>query len=337
MSAFNAIDTPQYIVVFGSGVEAINGRYERSQFPQLYEKEGEWEGQNTTFLVTYLSAYTSFAENLTDRWLISAKEKVFFQSSPCDVSLLPPSRVWWRNSVKELPPVIFYGDEKLIDWRLPSEESFADYEIEVYSNSDDNGGVNGSETVTNYHVHRAVLANMSHYFINLLRPTSDGRQNKFSEAENRKSRIELKECAAQVFPGFLDLLYNQFSNRGVGRLQPFCCKEAVLLYWLVDYFQVNSLAGPLQEAVLCNMWRADIGVQVHLAQRLGLHCLIEKASSMCAERLSSLVNDTILSLAHNQVDASFLLSICQKSSALSSSSYKASQVIGFFFNTASTH
>ena len=98
-----------------------------------------------------------------------------------------------------VPPILRLNDVVFLDWRSDPLESFSNYKIVVTHDID------GGAIMTEYNVHKAVLARGCTYFETLLRPFRAG----FAESQSSMSRIHLNARLANTFPFFLDCLYGQ--------------------------------------------------------------------------------------------------------------------------------
>jgi hypothetical protein len=153
---------------------------------------------------------------------------------------IPPLRGWWDNHAgRSLPPIVFVGDSKVLDWRHDQAESVADFKITIVHKDTD--------ITSEYHVHRIILANASTYFARMFgTPNKDGYT--FVEGMDLTSRIEL-EPLREIIPCMLDYIYWHYSNSGSpSTMNPCVVVDAVDLTWLADYFDIPSLRGHLKKS-----------------------------------------------------------------------------------------
>jgi hypothetical protein len=261
---------PKSIVVFGAGIEAVNGVYTRVD--NIYEMKGPWKNQEVTFSITTCGSCM--------RWHLNAdgNDFCFYASNPVAASSLPPCRNWWISEKMThesfRPPIIFYGDEKSLDWRMNPSESLADYKIEIVHKIAENRMM-----LTEYNVHKHIVANASKYFLHLFTGSKDGAV--FEEKEKKTSRIELDPPMANLFPNLLDYMYWLFSNAGVpGIVRPLDASQHVAMFWHADYFEVTLLLGELQITQV-NVWdMSTISEFIEAGQRLGVQPLTKPFSSV---------------------------------------------------------
>ena len=134
------------------------------------------------------------------------------------------------------------SDRSVLLWRLPSEESYSDWKIEIHSipsscedvTTEDEGRIQRDEACspTIYYVHRGILAGgprHSQYFKQLFLSNT-------LETTNQISVIELEQTAADVFPAMLDFMYE--SSKDVVVENPI---EATALRHLANYFGIREL------------------------------------------------------------------------------------------------
>jgi hypothetical protein len=121
-------------------------------------------------------------------------------------------------------------------WRLPPEESYSDWKIEVHVAGEtlDEGSNFGREETSPviFHVHRAILANgprHSQYFKKLFLSNT-------AENINQTSIIRLERSAALVFPAMLDFVYD--FGKDVVVDDP---GAATALRHLANYFGIQEL------------------------------------------------------------------------------------------------
>ena len=145
----------------------------------------------------------------------------------------------YDSDVEPPPPA---ADERL-DWRLDPAESLSDWTIQVVVGSGDS-----TAAVTDYHVHKSVLAvgaRKSEYFGRLfLGPHA------FAEAANCTSRIQLHPLAARAFEFFLDYVYH-----ADGELQ-ISTATATALHYLAGYFENRRLRWESKQ-----FWKADLTLE----------------------------------------------------------------------------
>lgn len=113
-------------------------------------------------------------------------------------------------------------------WSVGPSDNFSDWAIEVVEKE--------SRKETSYQVHRKDLAcgaNKSKYFARVFH--SKG----LKESNSRVTRVELESKVAKAFPVMLNFLY----TGTVGDLKT---RDIVPLFWLADYFMVESLQAPLK-------------------------------------------------------------------------------------------
>jgi len=113
-------------------------------------------------------------------------------------------------------------------WSVGPSDNFSDWVIEVVDKE--------SGKTTPYHVHRKDLARGAHkseYFVGVFR--SEG----LRESNESVTRLELESRVAKAFVIMLSYLYT-------GKLD--CrSKHIVPLFWLADYFMIESMQAPLKE------------------------------------------------------------------------------------------
>jgi BTB/POZ domain len=124
-------------------------------------------------------------------------------------------------------------------WRLPPDESFSDWTVEVLVDRDDDrkdtvvGPLRKKrKTGTVYHVHKERLGSGprgSCYFAKVFR--SD-----FSEVPTQTSTVSLPSKAAESFPVLLDFVYNESSNVIVDSPA-----SAATIRYLANYFGIKQL------------------------------------------------------------------------------------------------
>ncbi|GKY97353.1 hypothetical protein MPSEU_000693700 [Mayamaea pseudoterrestris] len=257
----------QKVVVYGAGIENANGEYRLvgrgDGDSPTYEKEGRGD------------VATSSIKCCGGTWTIYTNGKACYQSNECP-SVSPPSRLWWcvgseSNVLESLPPPVLVFDNKtMLDWRQEPSESFSDYKILIA------GG--GNDNLTEYHVHKLIIANGSAYFHNLL-------NHNFIEGEENASLIELNEQMAAVFPHLLDYMYWMFSDQGrVGQVQVPLPATHVSLYKLADYFEVPHLLRDLNLHQIYDK-RGFVWEYLIPAQAQGVQQVIDVALEYCAPLL----------------------------------------------------
>jgi hypothetical protein len=230
---------PAKIVVFGAGVAAVNGEYlfaGRSDIngsPTYTRKNGQWDGKDVTFII-YCSTLTWIPTKGLKKlyqWSIQIQGSttIFYESNHYPCASLPPSRGWWYSddgTSLQRPPVLFYDDDKLHDWRMDPTESLSDFKIEIV---DKDASTDASGT-TVYDVHKVIICR-SKYFEALCSPSSS-----FVERSEATSRVKLPSLAATRFPYLLDYLYKHFSSpHDFSTLVPSSVGDDVATYWLADY------------------------------------------------------------------------------------------------------
>jgi BTB/POZ domain len=124
-------------------------------------------------------------------------------------------------------------------WRLPPDESFSDWTVEVLVDRDDDRKDTVAEPVqkkrktgTVYHVHKERLGSGprgSSYFAKVFR--SD-----FSEVSTQTSTVYLPPKTAECFPVLLDFVYNESSNVIVDSPA-----SAAAIRYLANYFGIKQL------------------------------------------------------------------------------------------------
>lgn len=115
-------------------------------------------------------------------------------------------------------------------WSVGESDNFSDWIVQVVET--DNSG-----NETSYHVHRKDLAcgeNSSEYFAGVFHSIG------LRESESSVTRVELEAKVAQAFPAMLNFLYT-------GKLHDVRVAHIVPLFWLADYFVIESLQRPLKE------------------------------------------------------------------------------------------
>jgi BTB/POZ domain len=127
-------------------------------------------------------------------------------------------------------------DECVFKWRLPPDESFSDWKIEIVSkiSVDDRvpSTIEGNTITHTYYCHKAYLAlgaRKSEYFARLFR------NGDYKESQNCTSRIELDPLAADCFPYILDYMY------APERQLQITTETATVLHHLGEYFEMPSL------------------------------------------------------------------------------------------------
>lgn len=155
----------------------------------------------------------------------------------------------------------------VLSWRLPQEESFSDWTIEIEATENEGGQTNPVSVVTppsskktrsskrrkvasgssvdksfltTYHVHKAILgvgARCSDYFVNLFLT------NSMEESVNQKSHIALDKVAAKSMPVMLDFMY----GKAIVVSDPV---EAVALRHLSTYFAIGELFETVNETFI---------------------------------------------------------------------------------------
>jgi hypothetical protein len=126
---------PEKIVVFGAGLEVVNGEYiyaSRSETDHpRYEMQTMLDGKSVTCTLDE----SPWGEN--KNWCICLKNAAIFCSNTVfSKPNLPPHRGWWSlgsNYSKSpspkayRPPILIYGKKEFLDWRHDSDQSFADH------------------------------------------------------------------------------------------------------------------------------------------------------------------------------------------------------------------
>jgi hypothetical protein len=284
---------PEKVVVFGSGIEAVNGEYVSDGRSRIYlPRYLMWrtlDGKMTEYSLELVSLVV-----MGISWSICIDgDEVFC----CDYQELLPCRGWWQKYVDSeqdyfRPPVVFYGDETFLDWRLEPEHSLADYKIEVVCKKD-----GAASKTTTYNTHQVILANASSYFSNLLLNKAKGCPQ-FAQQETNTSRFELKPLAASNFPYLLDFIYWQFSNSGRPSKKRSCfCRNVqgqdVVLYWLADCFGVSQLLRDKDYDINLGHDQERCLQYLPAAFELGVPRIIDSVLQFCIEERLGLDKDEL--------------------------------------------
>jgi hypothetical protein len=186
-------------------------------------------------------------------------------------------------------------EDRRLSWRMDPSESLSDWTIEIVSTRKELTGK--VLHVDFYHVHKCHLAagsRKSGYFVTLF-------GNSFSESTDRKSRIELHELAAKVFPDLLDYLYH------LGPNMPFTTENATALYYMAKYFDMDRLRWDAKQ-----FWKRDLervgacGTYLEHAYLLQVDKILQPANRACMANIMSM--DTTSRLVHVP-DSSFWLKL----------------------------
>jgi hypothetical protein len=222
--------------------------------------------------------WTIEAGYLSKEYVISIEHFTVFKSNTVlGPPYLPPHRGWCFSGSVEgdtCPPILIYGDEDLLDWRYDSEESLADYTIEVVYMKD------GAENQSTYHVNRAFLANASSYFKRLF---VSQRGQHFVELKDKVCTIELEPLAAKMFPNFLDYMYDN-GRSGLKVCHP---RQSVALYWLANYFGVPRLTVDLDHLFIGDLVPETCGEYLSAARDLDVQQIVDAVIDYCAKHLFS--------------------------------------------------
>ena len=192
-----------------------------------YERRGLWKGKEAVVNIdlasgshshwSIVAAYDEKEGDITEDLLYQSNP---FASRETTQRSLAPQRGWWRvdrQSSLSCPPVLLFGDTKLLDWRQDPAESMADYAIEITHDDDKDGKAKS----TTYHVHKLVLAYTSKYFAALV-GSNDEDSRGFAEKNGSTSRIPFKPSLAETFPHLLDFLVLEI-HKQYGAM---CCQGA---------------------------------------------------------------------------------------------------------------
>jgi hypothetical protein len=169
-------------------------------------------------------------------------------------------------------------------WRLDPANSFSDWVIEVLTEDD--------EISATYHVHKVVLAagsRRSSYFLALFQT-----KLKLKEHTLSKSRIILKDTAAEAFPAMLDFIYNAKLN--------VTTENAIALLHLATYFSIPTLADAVAAFSRNNMtWK---NAHIYLSEAIKYHDerKIDEARQVCVENFHYLTESQICFLSPQALD-----------------------------------
>jgi hypothetical protein len=262
-----------------------------------------------------------FYENLIEYWTIAWSME---GSRPFELFVatceLAPSRGWASligpsdEPTVQRPPIVFFDDQKILDWRLDPEESRSDFKMTVVHMKD---GV--PTTTTEYHLHRSIIALASNYFARLV---TEGAQS---------NTVEIPALAAAVFPYFLDYLYGLYPNHWPVSM---ChCDEGddVGLYWLAQYFDVPQLRLHL-EAELGNYILNNVGDEyISIAKELGVQPVLDFIFKAFAEQMGEYsFYDFELEKYAKVMDTQDLLSVVRDMRNGSECSLNASRLVKAF-------
>ncbi|GKY93569.1 hypothetical protein MPSEU_000324300 [Mayamaea pseudoterrestris] len=302
------------ILVFGAGESAVNGVYARRD--DGFAMKGLYQNQDTTFTLSPCKC---------SRWHLKAQETdlQFYASNPASNWLVPPSRGWWcaDASVATRPPILCFEPIKCTDWRRDPAESFSDYKIEIVYKSEA-----GQKLLTDYHVHRNVLANASHYFQQLL--TVNAGDPTFAEGNDKTSRIDLDAAVADMFPNFLDFVYWSFGNGGdTDVVSPNTSERLVGMHWLADYFEVPALARELRRAIYVDLDASKAVGLIKAARAVDVHNLVDELVAHFAEYLLMDLDDNEVALFVTVLDEPTLKCLLFRTRSDIFSGVKASEIL----------
>ena len=179
-----------------------------------------------------------------------------------------------------LPPV------RQLDWSKDPDNWLTDWAIQIL--------VGETEQAT-YYVHKVTLVsepNCSNYFVGRF-----GSED-YKESETNTSTIKLKnDAAAKAFPILLDIVYGKKVT--LDDLLPEKSEKTVALYYLLDYFQVDSqFASPIEhfweesmEGEDCGKW---FGQWFVCAKQFGNDKLIPLVVQKCAEKIDDVKLDSLI-------------------------------------------
>jgi hypothetical protein len=169
---------------------------------------------------------------------------------------IPFARGWWGyTNTFTRPPILLRDGLPLLDWRdaQTNEHNLDLWTIEIVNNA-------SKSVVCAYMVHKYVLANTSDYYKRLF-------SHSFLESEVKSSRIELDPECTDVFPYFLDYLYNY--HGAPMQLQP-SLEYVCPLVLLAQYFGVRQLVEDLRSYWKSAMTLNNYQKFVASAQKLDL-------------------------------------------------------------------
>jgi hypothetical protein len=223
---------PDEIQVIGAGISEANGVYPRvddvNDAP-CYVKDGTWKDQSAKFRI-YRYCYDEDDEDGPWQWFLDVEEDHIVYRCSTNSSMVAPKSGWkigFANNGKEPVPIVHYGKNYPLDWRIDPTLSRSDYTIRITTPT-----YNDNNTVTtDYHVHRASISlgeRASGYFANVFGCGS------FAENSESMSKIELHPLAAEWFPVMLDYLYGANKLR-VRR------DNGIILLFLARYFDCDRM------------------------------------------------------------------------------------------------
>jgi BTB/POZ domain len=183
-------------------------------------------------------------------------------------------------------------------WRLPPEESFSDWTVEILVTPEDSHPTTAAEnnpkeidsvseperkerkTGTAYHVHKAYLGagpRSSLYFAKVFR-------SQFSETSSQKSTVSLPPKAAECFPDLLDFIYSETSSN-VTVDSP---ASAAAIRYLANYFGMEALFNNVNATFIgSNISNGTAIDYVHESIRYGDESLGKAASHHLVNSISN--------------------------------------------------
>ncbi|GKZ00341.1 hypothetical protein MPSEU_000987000 [Mayamaea pseudoterrestris] len=324
------------ITVFGASVDAVNGTYaligkrtdmKGTSYP-FYEKIGQLGGRGVSFELVRLPADRRHAV----RWTISCGTELSFYicyGTPFDD--MPPTRGWWplQDLFGNLP-ILFHGDDKVLDWRHAPDESYSDYKLEFCYEE------NGVVAIREYHCHKVILASASKYFDGLFSAANKEGQGYVEDSQNM-SRIELDAKTAFCVPMLLDYMYLHYSKGGAEAMfKAVCFAGTPYLYWLADYFQVSRLAQNIRYSWTHCMREEDCAELLRVALPRGIHPVVEAVLAFLKNNCERLKGDRLDELVTELVaasDLSTLMKLLELTKSVPQTILRPSQIVALFCKT----
>mmetsp|Transcript_20087 Transcript_20087/g.43591 ORF Transcript_20087/g.43591 Transcript_20087/m.43591 type:complete len:392 (+) Transcript_20087:861-2036(+) len=207
--------------------------------------------------------------------------------------------------------VVNMSDENktLLLWRLPKEENFSDWSINVTT---------AEGTMTTYNVHRSALAvgpRKSGYFEALF---SSSRSN---ESSSNACEVSLPEDATAIFPLFLDYFYCSPTER-LGLMKR---DTLAPLHFLAEYFKVSELTNDIDDFVQGDM-RNLLNLETYVLRLISTDDNLSKflrprATKACAEQILSIETGSSLLHAIRPEMFIYVLEMLRSSKGISSNQH----------------
>ena len=169
--------------------------------------------------------------------------------------------------------------EHPLSWRDDPEKSLSDWTIII---------AKADQSNSTYHVHKAILAagaRSSDYFKSVFRGAGSGMR----EGDDRTSRLELENSAADAFPAYLDFAY--FGGKLFAHTE-----SATALLHLANYLRCRALHNAVTEFMQGNLNGDTAALYLAEAELYSLDKVSAVALPLCAAALPTARPELVLAL-----------------------------------------